>query len=158
LHLFQTGPNKHICFLKTTNYFCSNWFMQTFHFFLYLYEYLFSKIEKMRFFYTFNFIFKIFTYKQNFKFCGKNSSLVIFFLTTRYCYFFKILYILINCRFFEGAIFISFFKIVSCKHILDKQIQYIRNIHDICEFWIKSKKKVNDINARTWKLILLAIT
>ena len=42
------------------------------------------KLEKIKFFYTFYFIFKISTYKKNSKLIGKNSSLVTFFLTTRY--------------------------------------------------------------------------
>ena len=42
------------------------------------------KLEKINFFYTFYFIFKISTHKKNSKLIEKNSSLVTFFLTTRY--------------------------------------------------------------------------
>ena len=52
--------------------------------FLYLYSYLFEKIKKVYFFCTLYFIFKTFTYKKNSKPIGENSSLVTFFLTTRY--------------------------------------------------------------------------
>ena len=52
--------------------------------FLYLYSYLFEKIKKVYFFCTLYFIFKTLTYKKNSKPIGENSSLVTFFLTTRY--------------------------------------------------------------------------
>ena len=43
-----------------------------------------KKSKKNYFFYTLYFIFKILTYKKNSKPIGENSSLVTFFLTTRY--------------------------------------------------------------------------
>ena len=72
-----------MCFLKLSDIHVITDLRKHFIFYIYIVICL-KKSKKIIIFCTLYFIFKILTYKKNSKPIGENSSLVTFFLTTRY--------------------------------------------------------------------------